>query len=40
MRNLARIESPEGGFQGMTLIGPDGKTYSFSLRPLLPDDAS
>jgi hypothetical protein len=34
------IEHPEGGFQGMTLTGPDGKTYSFSLRPLLPDDKS
>ncbi len=29
----------EGGFQGLTLIGPDdGKFYSFSLRPLLPDE--
>ena len=28
-----------GGFQGATLIGPDdGKAYSFSLRPLLPDE--
>ena len=28
-----------GGFQGLTLVGPgDGKTYSFSLRPLLPDE--
>jgi hypothetical protein len=28
-----------GGFQGMTLIGPDdGKVYSFSLRPLLRDE--
>lgn len=27
------------GFQGLSLIGPaDGKTYSFSLRPLLPDE--
>ena len=30
-----------GGFLGLTLVGPgDGKTYSFSLRPLLPDEAS
>ena len=30
-----------GGFQGLTLAGPaDGKTYSFSLRPLLPDEPS
>jgi hypothetical protein len=29
----------QGGFQGLTLIGPDdGKAYSFSLRPLLPDE--
>jgi hypothetical protein len=29
----------EGGFQGLTLIGPDdGRVYSFSLRPLLPDE--
>lgn len=28
-----------GGFQGLTLVGPsDGKSYSFSLRPLLPDE--
>ena len=32
------IEDTEGGFQGMTLTGPDGKQYSFSLRPMLPDD--
>jgi hypothetical protein len=34
------IPAPEGGFQGMTLTGPDGKAYSFSLRPLLPDDTA
>jgi hypothetical protein len=29
----------QGGFQGLTLIGPaDGKVYSFSLRPLLRDE--
>jgi hypothetical protein len=34
------IEPFEGGFQNLTLIGPDdGKVYSFSLRPLLPDEA-
>jgi hypothetical protein len=33
------INPYRGGFQGLTLIGPgDGKTYSFSLRPLLPDE--
>ena len=33
------IDRYQGGMQGATLIGPDGKAYSFSLRPLLPDDA-
>jgi hypothetical protein len=34
------IEPYAGGFQGLTLIGPnDGKVYSFSLRPLLPDES-
>jgi hypothetical protein len=33
------IEPFTGGFQGLTLIGPDDdKAYSFSLRPLLPDE--
>ncbi len=27
-----------GGMQGAALKGPDGKTYSFILRPLLPDE--
>ena len=35
------IDPFQGGFQGLTLIGPsDGKIYSFSLRPLLPDEAA
>jgi len=35
------IEPFEGGFQGLTLLGPDdGKVYSFSLRPLLPDETA
>jgi hypothetical protein len=34
------VDQLEGGLQGPTLIGPDGKFYSFSLRPLLPDDVS
>jgi hypothetical protein len=29
----------QGGFQGAILTGPDGKTYTFSLRPLLPDES-
>ena len=32
------IDGYEGGLQGAVLTGPDAKTYSFSLRPLLPDD--
>ena len=28
----------DGGFSGLRLIGPDGKTYTFSLRPLFPDE--
>lgn len=31
----------QGGFQGMVLVGPgDGKTYTFSLRPILPDESA
>jgi hypothetical protein len=34
------IRSYRGGFQGVMLIGPgDGKVYTFSLRPLLPDES-
>ncbi len=29
----------EGGFHGLLLEGPDGQTYAFGLRPLLPDEA-
>ena len=34
------IDGIEGGFQGMTLVDPDdpAKTYSFGVRPLLPDE--
>lgn len=33
------IEPFSGGFGGLTLLGPDdGKVYSLSLRPLLPDE--
>ncbi len=34
------ITPSQGGFQGLTLAGPDKKLYSFSLRPLLPDEPS
>jgi hypothetical protein len=34
------INPYQGGFQGLSLVGPgDGKVYSFSLRPLLPDES-
>jgi hypothetical protein len=33
------LENIGGGVQGLSFTGPgDGKTYSFALRPLLPDD--
>jgi len=33
------VEPLTGGFHGLTLIAPDdGKFYTFSLRPLLPDE--
>jgi hypothetical protein len=32
------VSGLEGGAQGFTLTGPDGKTYEFRLRPLLPDE--
>jgi len=33
------VDGPEGGFQGMVVSGPgDGKLYSLTLRPLLPDE--
>ena len=34
------IEGVEGGFDGITLIDPDdpAKSYSFGVRPLLPDE--
>jgi hypothetical protein len=36
---LLALAPYQGGFIGMPLAGPgDGKFYSFSLRPLLPDD--
>jgi hypothetical protein len=32
------LEAIEGGVLGVVLEGPDGKLYSLSLRPLLPDE--
>jgi len=35
------LEGIEGGFLNLVLHGPgDGKVYSFTLRPLLPDEAA
>lgn len=34
------IAAAEGGLQGLTLKASDGKLYSFSLRPLLPDETA
>lgn len=33
------VAGAEGGLQGLALSAPDGKTYGFALRPLLPDEA-
>jgi hypothetical protein len=34
-----KIDKVEGGLQNLVLKGPDGKLYSFILRPLLGDEA-
>jgi hypothetical protein len=36
--DLLGLTGIEGGFRGLTLLGPDGRTYAFSLRPILPDE--
>jgi hypothetical protein len=33
-----KLSGIEGGLQGMVLEGPDGKRYTFILRPLLADE--
>jgi hypothetical protein len=33
------FDAISGGFSGLDLAGPDGRTYTFALRPLLPDEA-
>lgn len=33
-----KVPNVEGGFQGLTLKAPDGRIYSFILRPLLVDE--
>jgi len=37
--DLLGVTDYHGGFQNLVLRDPDGKTYSFSLRPLLPGEA-
>ena len=33
-----KIDDPQGGVQGIFVKGTDGKTYSLTLRPLLPGE--
>lgn len=33
-----KIDTLEGGASDIALLGPDGKTYTMALRPLLPDE--
>jgi hypothetical protein len=35
---LLGIQDYQGGLQNVILTGPDGKSYTFSLRPLLPGE--
>ena len=37
---LLGIEAYQGGLQNVLLSGPDGKGYTFNLRPLLPGEDS
>ena len=34
-----KVSDYEGGFQNLVLTGPDGKLYTLSVRPILPDEA-
>ena len=36
--DLLKVTDYQGGFQNLVLIDPDGKPYTFSLRPLLPGE--
>jgi hypothetical protein len=36
--SLLGLDSVAGGVSGISLLGPDGKTYELGLRPLLPDE--
>jgi hypothetical protein len=37
--DLLDVTDYQGGFQSMLIRDPDGKLYTFSLRPLLPGEA-
>ena len=37
--DLLEVIDYEGGFQNLVLTGPDGKLYTFTLRPLLPGES-
>lgn len=37
--DLVDVTDYAGGFQNVTMTGPDGKTYTLSARPLLPDES-
>lgn len=39
--DLARLKVTDfqGGFQSVVITGPDGKTYTLSARPILPDES-
>jgi hypothetical protein len=37
--DLLEVTDYDGGFQNLVLTGPDGKLYTFSLRPLLPGES-
>ena len=34
-----KVTDFEGGFQAVVITGPDGKTYTLSARPILPDES-
>ena len=36
--DLLKITDYQGGLQNVVLTDPDGKPYTFSLRPLLPGE--
>jgi hypothetical protein len=38
--DLLDVSDYQGGFQNMTIRDPDGKTFTFTLRPLLPEEKS